>query len=233
MMRNFSGLKTTLVFAFLAGAFFSNAQNSLFYFNENSTTLSINTGQSPAHWYIEIYNSGSSDTTLRWIAHFNRLQPEWKIGFNDQTNNFMEIADGDSADFTLFHNPSSIQRLVISNTLNGAAGRGTVWFDVFDPETPSMRDTIEYVFEVAAGSSTSAAEMEAEALQATQTRFGFLMNKTLQEATCHIYDLQGRLIESNVFSGRRLPLKATEAGHMYILIVSSEKETLRVPFIQR
>lgn len=232
MMRNLISLKVSLVIAFLATVFFSSAQNNLFYFNENSTTLTINTGQSPAHWYIEIHNSGSSDTTLRWIAHFNRVQPEWKIGFNDQTNNFLDIEDGDSADFTLFHNPSVIQRLVISNTLNGEAGTGTVWFDVFNPETPSIRDTIEYVFNVAAGSSTSTSENAVKPLQATQINGGFLLNKSVQNASSELYDMQGRLIESNTFSGRSIPLRNSVKGNMYILIVTNEKETLRMPFFK-
>lgn len=118
----------------------------IFHFNDHSTTLVKTTDQSPAHWYIEIFTDISVDTTLRWKAFFHLIPNEWQISLDDQTNYTTNIADGDSSDFTLQTGLPFPQKLIIGATLNDQPGIGSVFFDIFDPEFPQYRDTIEFRF---------------------------------------------------------------------------------------
>lgn len=130
--------------------FTSTLFGQIFHFNEHSTTLSKTTDQSPAHWYIEIFTDISVDSTLRWKAFFQSIPNEWQISLDDQTTYTTNIEDGDSADFTLFSGLPYAQKLIIGATLNDQPGIGSVFFDIFDPEFPEHRDTIEFHFIVSA-----------------------------------------------------------------------------------
>lgn len=124
----------------------STAQ-SVFSFPEFLTTLQVNTNQSPAHWYLKIENNTSNEHTLRWKFTRGFTCPaEWEFTFDDQTNYYSSIANGDSADFTLNLNTGSLQKLIIGNTLNNVSGRGSAFFDIYEPTKKEEAVRIEYEF---------------------------------------------------------------------------------------
>lgn len=118
----------------------------VFYFNTTSTTLVKDVSQSPAHWYIEIYSNLQIDTTLRWKASFSNIPIDWVINFDTQSTFHSPVYDGDSADFTLFSGLTFPQKLIIGAEFNGVVGSGSVFFDIYDPNTPLEVVTIEYRF---------------------------------------------------------------------------------------
>jgi hypothetical protein len=121
-----------------------NAQ--VFHFINTSTTLVKDITQSPAHWYIEIYNDLNVEDTLRWKAHFVSVPPQWDINFDTQSGYWHPVLDGDSADFLLLDSLSFPQKLIIGNATNLTAGHGSVFFDIYDPNNPTDLVTIEYEF---------------------------------------------------------------------------------------
>lgn len=123
-----------------------------FYFQDTETTLIKTTDQSPAHWYIEIFSNLDEDKTLRWKTFFDHIPEEWSITFNDQTTNYFEVNDGDSADFILLSDQEFPQKLIIGAMLNNTPGNGTVSFEIYDPGTPASKDTIRFHFIISQGS---------------------------------------------------------------------------------
>ena len=63
-----------------------------FHFVNDSTALIKDTDQSPAHWYIEVYNDAGVDTVLRWKAFFQNIPAAWQIDLDDQTNYTLDKA---------------------------------------------------------------------------------------------------------------------------------------------
>lgn len=146
-------MKFIFTFCLLTLGFNSFAQ--VFSFVDTSTALVKTTDESPAHWYLEIYNDVGVDTTLRWKASFDpNLPPQWVITFDDQNNFYNPVNDGDSADFTAFVSPSFPQKLIIGGILNNTPGTASVYFDIYDPANPSFVQTIEYRFIISMGSGT-------------------------------------------------------------------------------
>lgn len=136
----------TLFSLFVSFLFISTALSQNFHVDPDSTTLIKNTGQSPAHWYIEIYNDFNADTSLRWKCHFENIPAAWNISFDDQDNYHPTIHDGDSADFSFPQTGSFPQKLIIGASLNNTPGTGSVHVDLYDPDAPSDTITITYHF---------------------------------------------------------------------------------------
>ena len=132
----------------LAIVFSSFAFGQAFHFDLTERTLIKTTDQSPAHWYLEIFNDVNVDTTLRWKTSFTNVPPEWVITFDDQNTMYNPVNDGDSADFTLYAAPAFPQKLIIGAFLNGTPGHGITYFDVYDPADPSTSETIFFEFVV-------------------------------------------------------------------------------------
>lgn len=138
-------MKTLLLICSL-GFFASTAFSQAFHFDDTTTTLIKTTAQSPAHWYIEIFNDVGVDTTMRWKASFSNIPPQWEVQLDDQDNLTTNIQDGDSADFTLFAGLPLTQKLIIGVTLNDTPGAGSVYFDVYDPAAPEFVQRIQFRF---------------------------------------------------------------------------------------
>lgn len=118
----------------------------VFHFNDTSAVLIKTTNQSPAHWYLEIISDLQVDTNLRWVSHFSTIPSQWVISFDDGTYSDNSIADLDSADFLLTPTGSFPLKLIIGATLNNTPGHGIVYFDIFDPDNRSIKQTISYEF---------------------------------------------------------------------------------------
>lgn len=133
---------------FIAIPFFilinSFVYGQVFHFDQDSTALIKNVNQSPAHWYLEIFNDAGIDTTLRWKCHFLNIPAQWNGNFDDQNNFYSTLNDGDSADFTLYSGLAFPQKLIIGAAFNGTPGVGSYLFDIYDPYTPADITTIEY-----------------------------------------------------------------------------------------
>lgn len=139
-------MRLILIFYLVILTFITHSQS--FYFQEHETTLIKTTEQTPAHWYLEIFSNLNKDTTLRWKSMFENIPNQWEIGFDTQAGSVVNIEHGDSADFTLMHDLTFPQKLIISAATNDTPGDGTVSFEIFDPENPVFRDTIHYHFKI-------------------------------------------------------------------------------------
>lgn len=136
-----------LIFSLLT-SIFSNAQ--VFHVDDTSAVLIKTTNQSPAHWYIEVISDVAVDTTLRWKTTFSNIPTAWDINFDTQSTNHPIIHDGDSSDFTLLTGLDFPQKLIIGAMLNNTPGHGIVYFDIYNPLTPAVVQTISYEFIVSA-----------------------------------------------------------------------------------
>lgn len=117
-----------------------------FHFDYHSRTLIKTTNQSPAHWYIEIFNDSGVDTTLRWKSRFVDVPVEWNMSLDDQNVYHSNLQDNDSSNFTLYSGLTIPQKLIIGATLNDTPGDGYVYFDVYDPNDPGNFETIYFRF---------------------------------------------------------------------------------------
>ena len=143
------------VFAFGLGCFTCIAQG-VFSFPKVYTALQVSVEQSPAHWYLRIKNNTPEEHTLRW--KFTRgfsCPPEWHFSFDDQNQYYPELKSGDSSNFTLLVKTEILQKLIIGNTLNNTPGRGSVFFDVYEPSKKEEAVRIEYEFIVSSATNIS------------------------------------------------------------------------------
>ncbi len=200
------------------------ASAQAFSFQDTSTTLVKTTDQSPAHWYLEIFNDVSIDTTLRWKAVFDPSMPaQWVITFDDQNNFYNPVNDGDSADFTLYANPSFPQKLIIGAILNNTAGTASVYFDIYDPADPSYVQTIEYRFIISMGSGTwGTEELSEEEKWFTQSGRSFSFSDEYNSNEVVVYDLNGSRVFSQSIESNTLEIPETIGTGVYFITMKSE-----------
>ena len=192
----FYSMKKLLLFLSLCWTSFSFAQT--FHFEDTCTTLIKTTSQSPAHWYIEIFNDTGVDTMLRWKAYFEEIPAEWNINFDVQTQSWPTVNDGDSADFVLQPTAEFPQKLIIGAMLNDTPGNGTVFFDMYDPDFPSVRQTICYEFIV-----TSVVGLdELQEIPFIRSSENAILVTNGQETTLEAYALNGQRLVRQTSSDR-------------------------------
>lgn len=167
----------------------TNAQSPIFHFIDTSAVIAVSTSQSPAHWYIEIYNDTGVDTLLRWKTRFENIPSAWNINFDDQHTNYPTIHDGDSADLVLLQDVFNAQKLIIGAETAQTPGWGIVYFDIFNPSERSEKQTIEYHFRIG----------ELGLQQKETTTFflfgsGQLQTRNGSPMTCFFYSFDGKLI---------------------------------------
>ncbi|MAX78770.1 MAG: hypothetical protein CL843_01165 [Crocinitomicaceae bacterium] len=200
-----------------------NAQ--VFHCVDTVATLNVTTDNSPAHWYIELVNDVQTDTTLRWKAHWTNLPASWQISFDDQDNYYSNVQAGDSADFTLFQSTST-QKLIIGNILNQTTGRSSVYFDIYDPNTPNDVTTIEYYFDVSQGqgSGTSVGELAQDQFLYTKGRTLYCSENYLQ-ANYALYSIAGALLATGQLTQTQLELPVTVNTSVVLLQVQQGQKT--------
>lgn len=200
------------------------ASAQVFSFQDTSTTLIKTTDQSPAHWYLEIFNDISIDTTLRWKASFDPALPtQWVITFDDQNNFYNPVNDGDSADFTLYANPAFPQKLIIGAILNNTAGTASVYFDIYDPANPSVVQTIEYRFVISMGSGTwGTEELSGEEQWFTQSGRSFEFPDEFHSNEVVLYDLKGNRVCSKSIESSSVTIPTTVESGVYFITMKSE-----------
>lgn len=204
-------MKYTLVFF----AFFllPTSWSQVFHFEDTAATITVSTTQSPAHWYLEIYNDCGSDTTLRWITHFENIPMEWNIGFGVQNQDWPIINHGDSSDFTAFVAQDFPQKLIIGATTNQTPGHGSVFFDIFDPANRSFIQTIEYEFIVG-----NAGLNALDDLDIVKIEEGMLAITNGKSTEVIVYDLSGKMLFNETgsvsFDLTKLPKNTTIIVHL-------------------
>jgi hypothetical protein len=169
-----------------------NAQ--IFHFDTHTAVLVKTTDQSPAHWYLEIFNDVGLDTTLRWKAHFDNVPSQWTITFEDQTMFHSNVQDGDSADFAFPVTGTFPQKLIIGAFTNNTPDDATVYFEIYDPYNPSYRDTIGYVFHISQGTN-SLIDLQQEGILNLTGETIFMTNELPTDFT--VVDLTGRKVLEN------------------------------------
>ena len=213
-------MKKLLVIIFLLavhGVFLGQA----FHFNDTSTTLFKTTDQSPAHWYLEIYNDTGVDTLLRWKVDLSSSIAGWDINFDTQDTYHPNLNDGDSADFTCFSGLAFPQKLIIGNVLNNVTGTGSVKFTIWDPTSPSHKQLIIYTFVITPGATQINVQYPVEDIRYANGSIFFPTE--LIESTYGLFDLDGALIRNGRVTRNRHDLNVNVSG-IYILRVSHNGE---------
>lgn len=208
--------------------FYPKVCSQVFYFQNTETTLNKETNQSPAHWYIEIHSNLEVDTVLRWRSEFQNIPEEWDINLDCQTVNFPEVYDLDSADFILTNkneianNGSIPQKLVIGATLNDTPGKGTILFDIYDPNEPENSEQIKFNFFISLSESASSqTNNKSEIILFNE---GIIKNNTSRDLECAIFDAQGRSIHyTNTFKND-IDLSKFRGEVVFINIVDLDRE---------
>lgn len=167
------------------------AHGQVFYFDNTETTLVKTTDHSPVHWYITIYSTSNEDETLQWKSIFQTIPEEWVVTFDDQTVSHQNVQHNDSADFVLYTTPEIPQKLIIGVHLNNQVGQGTVSFEISDPDTPGVTDTIHFHFNISQGSL----EVENTFLSGKfRLEEGKLYTISGEPASFSVFDQTGRLL---------------------------------------
>lgn len=205
-----------IVFFLLIGL---NVNAQAFSFVDTSTILVKTTDESPAHWYLEIYNEVGVDTTLRWKAWFDpNMPPQWVITFDDQNNFYNPVSDGDSADFTLYAAPTFPQKLIIGGILNNTPGTASAYFDIYDPADPSYVQTIEYRFIISMGSGTwGTDELTEEEQWFTQSGRTFTFMDEFNSNDVVLYDNTGRRVLSEKVETNQFEIDSDIPSGIYFL----------------
>lgn len=210
-------MKSLLFFIFLMIGM--TVQSQAFHFVDTSTTLIKDTDQSPAHWYLEVYNDVGVDTTLRWKASFSNIPVQWTINFDDQDNFYATVNDGDSADFTLFGGLAFPQKLIIGAAFNGVPGTGSIFFDIYDPEDPSYVVTIEYRYIV------SAASLEENNFDELITRNGntLIFDDSMLGGTVQLIGMDGTILADKQIEKQLTFNELNETGILIIRAYTATK----------
>ena len=214
-------MKILCILLFSVISFNSSAQ--CFSFVDTFTDLVKTTDQSPAHWYIEVFNDVSVDTTLRWKAVFGpNVPPQWEITLDDQNTFHQPVNDGDSADFTLYAAPSFPQKLIIGAILNNTAGSASVYFDIYDPADPSYVQTIEYRFIISMGSGTWGMGELVEEQWFTQGGRTFNFSEEFNSNEVMLYDASGKCVYTTTIQANNVIVPAEVVNGVYFLRMRHE-----------
>ncbi len=217
--------KVLFILAFILTAGATQAQT--FHFLNNSTTLIKTTDQSPAHWYIEIYNDLGVDTMLRWKSTFINVPSQWQINFDDQTANHPDVHDNDSADFVLQVTGAFPQKLIIGAMLNNTPADATILFEIYDPYAPSVIDTIFYNFFVTQGSA-NLLELEKSGIVLFKDNIISIVNG--KASAFDLYDAQGKGIRS-FKNAEKLDLNSLDKNQVYFIQLTQGNKTYVVKWI--
>jgi hypothetical protein len=173
------------------------ASSQIFHFEDSTTTLIKNVNQSPAHWYIEIYNDVHIDTTLRWKAEFENVPTEWQINFDTQNTYHPNLLHNDSADFRLPITNNYPQKLIIGAALNGKTASASIHFYIYDPYNPIYSRKISYHFIV---TQDAGLEETTYPNEYTVLPNKILINDVPEGAQISLFSLEGKLIYQNQVS---------------------------------
>lgn len=196
--------------------------SQIFYFDITETTLTKTTDQSPAHWYIEVFSNLQEDSVLRWKSEFVNIPTEWNINLDCQSISFPVVNDNDSADFTLMTAPLFPQKLIIGAMLNDVPGNGSVFFDIYDPNNPDIKERIAFHFIISQGATNS---IEAPVLPSIISyQKGILTNVSSKDLMCQVYDAQGREVFVTKQFDEEIDLSKLIGQVVYIILVDSEGE---------
>ena len=208
------GMKKIFTAAFLSITSLVIGQN--FHVVNTTTTLTKTTDQSPAHWYIEVYNDVDPDSLLlRWKASFSNIPTGWQIDLDDQDNYTSDIQDNDSADFYLHAGLSFPQKLIIGATLNNTVGIGSVFFDLYEPSNASNVVQIEYHF-IVTQSTLGIFELSDDSWL-TQKGSLFIFNDDAIGHQLTIYSTEGKTLFSGIIE-KEMDFEAIKnAGIVYFL----------------
>ncbi len=202
---------------FILSFFFFNlsmAQN--FHVVDDSTTLIKNTSQSPAHWYIEVFNDVNPDSLLlRWKAYTDGVPSAWQIDLDDQDNYTTDIQHGDTADFYLHAGLPGAQKLIIGATLNNTPGVGSVFFDLYEPSNPGNVVQIQYHFIVTENTASIIELADHSWLTQKGTVFVFDEEAVGQQLT--IYSTTGAVLYSGKIEKEMNFESIKKAGIVYFL----------------
>ena len=162
--------------------------------------LSKTTDFGPVHYYIEVFNNSGQDLQMRWRCLEPVSWPSlWITNFKDTENDYSDVQNLDSADFTLLDPPGWANKLIIGVQHQSYAFTDTVSFKVWPLNYPEDSITVHYVFIIAQGDAWASINENTLDLK-------YLFdeeNKTLQlggtgsNADVKIYSLTGQLIYSN------------------------------------
>ena len=199
-----------------------NVFSQIFYFNNTEITLTKTTDQSPVHWYIEVFSNLQEDSVLRWKSEFVNIPTEWNINLDCQSISFLTVNDNDSADFTLMAAPLFAQKLIIGATLNDLPGNGSVFFDIYDPNNPDIKERIAFNFIITQGATNSIEDPFLPSIISYNK--GILTNVSSIDLMCQVYDAQGREVVVTKQFDEEINLSKLIGQVVYIILVDSKGE---------
>ncbi len=198
-----------------------NVFSQNFHFINTHTSIIKSISQSPAHWYLEIYNDVGVDTTLRWKTTFVNIPPSWNINFDTQAGYFNPIYSGDSADFNLINGGAFPQKLIIGASTNNTPGHGYVFMDIYNPNSPLNIVTIEYEF-IISGVPASIKEYDIENLFLIHT--DYIESNLVEKINYSVVSENLQLIQSGEIRDNKIDISNLPSGIYFIFFQFKERE---------
>ena len=100
------------------------------------------------HTYGSLYNIDNVDIPMTYTAHFENIPDGWQLYLDDPTNEYTEVMDGSSADFTLHEgiDPEYPEKMIFGMNHNGVPGHGQLIYTIHSLANPS--DSIKMIFNI-------------------------------------------------------------------------------------
>lgn len=219
-------MKSIVFFLFTFVGSFSFGQ--IFHFDTQTAVLIKTTNETPAHWYLEIFNDVGVDTTLRWKAHFDNVPAEWHIMFEDQTSYHQGVLDGDSADFALPITGIFPQKLIIGAHTNNTPDDATIYFEIYDPHNPSYKDTIGFVFHISQGTIGFDELQKQEVVELKGDQLYFINDRL---GDIRVVDVTGRIVAESKQT-MQFDLKSLRPQEMYFLQITQANKSYQVKYLR-
>ncbi len=190
-----------------------NMHAQVFHFVQTSVTLNKSTAQSPAHWYIEIYNDVNVDTALRWKADLSNIPAGWTMTFDDQNNWYSNVLDGDSADFILRDSLTFPQKLIIGAFTNNIAANASAYFHIYNPADTVAPVIIEYIFNITSATGIVSAVADARFIKVIDRTVYFSFDTPTDY---NLVSLAGQLIQAGKVERDAIPIDHLKQGIYFI-----------------
>ena len=114
------------------------------------------------HTYGNLYNIDDIDVSMTYTAHLVNIPAVWQLYLDDPSNQYTEVTDGSSANFTLHQGIDSLypEKMIFGMNHNGVPGHGQLIYNIYPISNPS--DSIKMVFDIVINPGTPLGTEELE-----------------------------------------------------------------------
>lgn len=176
----------------------SQVNNSSWGVSDTIITITKTTDFGVVHDYIEIFNNSGQDLQMRWKCLESTSWPApWVTNFSDTEEDYYDVENLDSANFTLLNPPGWDNKLIIGVDHSSYVHADTVSFKVWPIDTPENAITIHYVIIITESSaSTSNNENSSDLEYIIDHESSALKLKGDGEADIVVYSMTGQVVYS-------------------------------------